>query len=80
MLNDIREPPLEPKPRGRHSTPTGRRILKHPILSPNGDPVADVELFNHSIPDHAVTSAVASSLAVVATAVLLLAMLWVWAG
>lgn len=77
MLNDIREPPLE-RHVGDHSGSNPPLDVSHPVLAPDGDPIADVELYHHSIPDHALTGGVALAMLVGIFALILAAMMWVW--
>lgn len=63
MLNDVREPPMEPefsqrqKANAAHAGHGPRG--EHPVLGPAGKAPADTELFHKPVPDHALTGSVA---------------------
>lgn len=76
MLNDVHEPPLEPEFADRNG---GRKAsVAHPVLAPDGEPVADVELYHSSIPEHGLTGGIAMAMFAGILVIIFAAVMWVW--
>jgi len=78
MLNDVREPPLEDEFAGQPQTRRKDLKLNHPVLSPVGEPIADVKLFEDAVPDHTYMGGVAMAVAAGVFAIVAAMVLWVW--
>lgn len=75
MLNDVHEPPLEPEFADRNGQ---RKPSTHPVLAPNGETVADVELYHSSIPEHGLTGGIAMAVFAGILVIIFAAVMWVW--
>lgn len=85
MLNDVHEPPLEPEyaerlKGGGRAAPHAGKPLEHPVLPPNGKPVAPVELYGQSVPEHAFVGGIAYAVAAGILVIVFAMVLWTWSG
>jgi hypothetical protein len=78
MLNDVHEPPLEDEFQDRLHHKTRADKIDHPVLSPAGDPIANVELYGTSIPDHTFVGGIAMAVAAGILLVIFAIVMWAW--
>ena len=78
MLNDVHEPPLEPELAEQLKANKKSAALTHPVLAPDGDPIADVELFHSSIPEHTLTGGLAMAMFAGILLIVFAIVFWVW--
>ncbi|MCS7033107.1 MAG: hypothetical protein NZ561_03825 [Phycisphaerae bacterium] len=77
MLNDVREPPLEPEFAERLKS-NHRLDPSRPVLVPPGPPIADVELHKRPMTESAFTAGVAVAVFGAILAIVFAIVFWVW--